>query len=399
MIKDTVCVLGAGYIGLPTASLLASNGFQVTVCDIKEDVVNNINRGETHILEKGLNGLVRQTVDNGRLRASLEVIEADVYIIAVPTPFHKTLTNFKTRTPRPDLSYIESASRTISAIAPDNALIILESTVPVGTTKFVSDLITKQAGRSKGLNFAHCPERVIPGNILYELEHNDRIVGGLTLEATELAANFYRSFVNGTVHETTAATAEMCKLTENAYRDVNIAFANELSMIVAPDVQVKEVIRLANFHPRVNILEPGCGVGGHCISVDPWFIIDQTNGKSQLIHAARNTNIKKEAWVLEKIQREHRKNPNIPIICYGLTYKPNVDDLRESPALNIVNKLASDRMKIYAVEPNIKHIPGLNVIDIETAKTLNALHVVLINHHEFKTISDFSGKYMDFSGQ
>lgn len=397
MNEKSICVVGAGYIGLPTAALLASSGFQVTVCDIKKDVVNTINKGQTHIVEKGLNELVKKSVQNNKLRASSVPIKADVYIISVPTPFHKTLTNIKTGTPKPDLSYIEHATKNISAVAPDNALIILESTVPVGTTALVSELIIKDTGKGKSFNVAHCPERVIPGNIIYELEHNDRIVGGITQAATDIAAEFYRSFVSGEVHKTTASTAEMCKLTENAYRDVNIAFANELSMIIDPDINVHEVIRLANFHPRVNILEPGCGVGGHCISVDPWFIVDQTNGKSHLIHTARNTNITKEAWVIEKIQSEHHNNPNLPIICYGLTYKPNVDDLRESPALNIARRLTSDQINVYVVEPNIKDITGLRMMDFETAKTSMALHIILVKHDQFQNFTDFSGKYLDFS--
>lgn len=392
-----VCVIGAGYIGLPTAALLASSGFNVIVCDIKEEVVNNINKGTTHILEKGLKDLVARTVASGKLRANSEVVEAEVYIIAVPTPFHKNLANIKTGSPKPDLSYIVNASKNISEVAPENALIVLESTVPVGTTKFISDLIMNQTGLSKSLKFAHCPERVIPGNILYELEHNDRIVGGLSHAATERAAAFYRSFVSGKVHKTTAAIAEMSKLTENAYRDVNIAFANELSMIVPSDIDVREVIRLANFHPRVNILEPGCGVGGHCISVDPWFIVDQTNGEAQLIHTARNVNIKKEAWVIEKIQNEHKKYPGLPIICYGLTYKPDVDDLRESPALNIVYELIAKKFDVYVVEPNVRNIVGINLIDVEAVKSLKALHVMLVKHKQFKKVLTFNGSYVDFS--
>ena len=397
MIINQICILGAGYIGLPTAALLASKGFDVTICDIKNDVVELINSGQIHIVEPGLLDLVETSVAAGRLKASLHLVEADVYIIAVPTPFDSKNNNLVTGTPKPDLKFVYQAAQSIATVAQPGSLVILESTSPVGTTRKISSYFSNKRCEKQDFYFAHCPERVLPGNILFELENNDRVVGGLDPASTEIATDFYHSFISGNVHSTSAETAEMCKLVENAYRDVNIAFANEVSMIAHDSIDVAELINLANFHPRVNILKPGCGVGGHCIAVDPWFLVDATDGQSELIHKARQVNDRKTEWVTKKIINEHKKVPTIPIICYGLTYKPDIDDIRESPALKIAIDLMSADLNVFCVEPNLNFVENIKMLEINEAISQTALHVMLVPHKIFSDIKNFNGKYIDFS--
>jgi len=385
-----ICVMGLGYIGLPTASLLATKGFEVVGVDISQEVVDTINQGEIHIVEPDLDVLVKSAVFSGNLSASLEPCEADVFIIAVPTPFKDGGPDHISGK-KPDLSYIESATKKISPYIKPGDLIILESTSPVGTTNEVVAEILKQAGHAVGKNVyvSHCPERVLPGRILIELVENDRVVGGLTPLSAKQVGNFYRLFVSGEIIETDAKTAEMCKLTENSFRDLNIAFANELSMICDNQkINVWELIKLANKHPRVNILQPGTGVGGHCIAVDPWFIVSQDKKNSNLIRKARDVNDAKTKWVINKIKDTVKsynlKTGKIPkIICLGVTFKPNINDLRESRALEVAETLFDEGYDISVVEPNIlshKRIPFLKF-----SEAMNSAEIVciLVKHREF----------------
>ena len=351
--KPSVVMMGLGYIGLPTAALIASRGLKVTGVDIHQNVVDTINKGEIHIIESDLDGLVHKVVKDGFLQASTKPIASDVYLIAVPTPFKG---NYE-----PDLSYVTSAVRNIIPTLEKGALVILESTSPVGTTRKMEKLIFEQRPELKGnIYLAYCPERVLPGNILHELKHNDRAIGGIDEASTQKAIEFYKHFVIGTLHPTNAKTAEMVKLVENASRDNQIAFANELSIICdKAGINVWEMIALANKHPRVNILNPGTGVGGHCIAVDPWFIVSEFPEESPLIKKSRETNTYKTEWVIEKIKNKSLafkiENKRDPIIaCMGLAFKPDIDDLRESPALLVTKRLISNDFEILAVEPNIK---------------------------------------------
>ncbi|MED1610730.1 UDP-N-acetyl-D-mannosamine dehydrogenase [Bacillus paranthracis] len=386
---NTVCVIGLGYIGLPTASLLAAKGFDVVGVDVNKQAVEKINNGEVHIYEPDLDVLVNQTVKEGKLRAAIEPVEADVYIIAVPTPFQENN--------KPDLKFVESATRSIAPYVKKDSLIILESTSPVGTTEKIEKWILEERLDLKNetnLFFAYCPERVLPGKILKELIANDRIVGGLNISSTKKAAEFYRKFVNGAVLESNSRTAEMAKLTENAFRDVNIAFANELSLICDQlNVDVWELIDLANHHPRVNILSPGPGVGGHCIAVDPWFIVDASPEFSKLIRTARNVNNYKPQYVIEQIVKQAGKINNPKIACLGLAFKANIDDLRESPSVEIVKNLADLNIgDVYAVEPNIETLPkeleAKNIILVDTNQAINQADIVvfLVEHEAFKSI-------------
>lgn len=380
---NKICVIGLGYIGLPTASLLGTKGYEVLGVDVSEKVVNTINQGKIHIVEPDLDLLVKSAVNSGNLRASLEPEVADVYIIAVPTPFmadHK-----------PDLSYVESATRHIAPYIKPGNLVILESTSPVGTTQSCVANILKDHGLNidSDVFVAHCPERVLPGRILIELIQNDRIVGGITPAATQKAAQFYREFVSGEVLETDAKTAELSKLTENSFRDVNIAFANELSVICDQEhIDVWELIRLANRHPRVNILQPGPGVGGHCIAVDPWFIIDRAGDNAKLIRAAREVNDAKPHWVIQKVEEKAQKFKRPVIACLGLAFKADVDDLRESPALQITRQLQSqDIGELLICEPNIKEHKDLNLVALDTAISEADIILILVDHKEFKRLT------------
>ncbi|MEI4801148.1 UDP-N-acetyl-D-mannosamine dehydrogenase [Bacillus sp. NPDC077411] len=394
--NEKVCVVGLGYIGLPTASLLATKGFQVYGIDVNTDAVEMINSGKVHIYEPDLDIMVKAAVQSGNLKAGIEPEVADVFILAVPTPFKD---NHK-----PDLTYVEQATKTIAPYVKQGDLVILESTSPVGTTEKVTkwileereDLtITEELNSNKGVFYvSHCPERVLPGHILRELVENDRIIGGINSESTKKTVNFYKKFVKGKILETNARTAEMAKLTENSFRDVNIAFANELSMICDElNINVWELINLANRHPRVNILQPGPGVGGHCIAVDPWFIVDAAPEQAKLIHTARIVNDYKPGYVVDKIREKADKFKNPVIACLGLAFKANIDDLRESPAVEIVEYLAKQQLgEIIVSEPNIQKLPdklselGIELDSIASTISKADIIVLLVDHDSFKDI-------------
>jgi len=380
---SSICVIGLGYIGLPTASMLGTKGYDVTGVDVSPKVVETINRGEIHIVEPDLDLLVKSAVNAGKLKASLEPVKADVYIIAVPTPFKGDHV--------PDLSYVEQASRAIAPYIEPGNLVILESTSPVGSTEGSVAAILAETGLNVGEDVfvAHCPERVLPGRILIELIQNDRIVGGINKKSTRAAADFYKEFVSGAVLETDAKTAELSKLTENSFRDVNIAFANELSMICDREqIDVWELISLANRHPRVDILQPGPGVGGHCIAVDPWFIVNRTPDESKLIKQARLINDAKPDWVINKIIEKASKFKHPTISILGLAFKANVDDLRESPAVEITNKLlALDLGEVLVCEPNINEHKNFKLSSFDESVEQADILVVLVDHNEFKALS------------
>ena len=382
MIDLKVVMMGLGYIGLPTAALIASRGISVLGIDVNQSVVDTINKGRIHIVEPDLDGLVKHVVERGFFKASTAVEVADVYLIAVPTPFKGNH--------EPDLKYVESATRMIIPNLKEGNLFIIESTSPVGTTDKMAKIIFEERPELKGkINIAYCPERVLPGKVIYELENNDRVIGGLDEKSTKLAQDFYRHFVKGELHATNARTAEMCKLVENSSRDVSIAFANELSMICdKAGINVWELINLANKHPRVNILQPGTGVGGHCIAVDPWFIVSDFKKEAVLIKNAREINSYKTNWVIEKIKStalqfelDNKRKPTIALM--GLAFKPDIDDLRESPALLVADTLLDDgEFKLHLVEPNLKESTKYNLVDY---KNINAdIVAYLVAHKEFK---------------
>jgi len=393
-----VVMMGLGYIGLPTAALIASRGIQVQGIDVNQSVVDTINEGKIHIVEPALDGLVKHVVERGFLKASTTVEMADVYLIAVPTPFKGDY--------EPDLKYVESATRMILPNLKEGNLFIIESTSPVGTTDKMAKIIFKQRPELKGkLNIAYCPERVLPGKVIYELEHNDRVIGGLNEESTKAAQNFYRHFVKGELHATNAKTAEMCKLVENSSRDVQIAFANELSMICdKAEINVWELIKLANKHPRVNILQPGTGVGGHCIAVDPYFIVSDFPNESKIISKAREVNNFKSQWCVEKIKNaqlefKHRNKVEPTIAILGLAFKPNIDDLRESPALYIAKEIHKQSKECMIVEPNICDHNFFVLTDLKNAIDLSDIIVVLVKHDEFNSLIVNENKILiDFCG-
>ena len=376
--------MGLGYIGLPTAALLASNGYYVVGMDVSEHAVNTINQGKTHIVEPDLDAFVRSGVAAGRLKASKEPQAGDVYMICVPTPFHEG-----EGIPQPNIDYVLTAAKSIAALIKPNDLIILESTSPVGTTEQVQNVLRDAGVDVDEVHIAYCPERVLPGKIMTELVENDRIVGGVTARATKAVADFYRTFVRGSVLETTAKTAEMCKLTENSYRDVNIAFANELSLICDKEgINVWDLIQLANRHPRVNILQPGAGVGGHCIAVDPWFVVARDEENSRLIKTAREINDYKTDWVIEKIKScsvdvSNQKGVTPKIVCLGLAFKPDIDDLRESPALEIALSLMAQGYYVIAVEPNIETHAVIELEELDNVFNKDAVLAILVKHKEF----------------
>lgn len=382
--KQKICVVGLGYIGLPTAALLASQGHEVSGVDISQHAVDTINSGRIHIVEPDLDAYVHSAVAQGRLHAYTSPQAADVFMICVPTPFHDG-----GAIPQPNVDYVMAATRSIAPFVKPGNLVILESTSPVGTTQMVADELRRAGVDMDAMHVAYCPERVLPGKIMTELVENDRVVGGLTAEAARVVAAFYRGFVRGEVLETDAATAEMCKLTENSFRDVNIAFANELSLICQKaGIDVWKLIALANRHPRVNILQPGAGVGGHCIAVDPWFIVARDPENARLIRTAREVNNYKTHWVIERIKAaaadwmvQHKNAPRI--VCLGLAFKPDIDDLRESPALEVASTLNAQGYDIAAVEPNIEAHESLALISLEDALTEQALLVLLVRHRQF----------------
>ena len=396
--KPTVVMMGLGYIGLPTAALIASKGLNVTGVDISKGVVNTINEGKIHIVEPDLDGLVHHVVKQGYLKASTKPVAADVYLIAVPTPFKGNHV--------PDLTYVESAVKNIIPTLQKGALVILESTSPVGTTHKVQELIFEERPDLKGEIFiAYCPERVLPGNVIYELEQNDRAIGGIDEVSTEKAVWFYKHFVKGELHKTNSQTAEMCKLVENSSRDVQIAFANELSMICdKANINVWELIRLANKHPRVNILQPGTGVGGHCIAVDPWFIVSEFPQESKIIRSAREINNFKTEWAIEKVknaalQFKIENGRDAIIACMGLAFKPNIDDLRESPALHVAEQLETDGFKVLFVEPNLNSHDQFKLTSLTEAKNTCDIMVFLVAHKEFKGLNgQIQMQVLDFCG-
>nr|WP_218958938.1 UDP-N-acetyl-D-mannosamine dehydrogenase [Salinimonas marina] len=400
-INKTVCVVGMGYIGLPTAALLANRGFRVHGVDVNKSAIDTINQGKIHIVEPELDTFVHSAVNSGMLSAHLEPTEADVFLVAVPTPFHHDQLNPVTNSPVPNLDYVKSATKAIAPYVKPGNLVLLESTSPVGTTVMMAEELKAAGVDLSEIHVAHSPERVLPGHIMRELIENDRVVGGIDDKSTRAAADFYRTFVDGEVLETTSKTAEMAKLTENAFRDVNIAFANELSMLCDDEgIDVYELIKLANHHPRVNVLQPGCGVGGHCISVDPWFIVNSANGKAKMVEQARRTNDYKSEWVIEKVKNAALQFKNeqgrAPLIaCMGLAFKPDIDDLRESPALYITQQL-NEYGNVVAVEPNIEAFKGLKCVSEEEADNADLL-VYLVAHKEFKSHA-VSNKTIDFAG-
>ena len=399
--KRKICIMGMGYIGLPTAALLANRGYQVHGVDINQHAIDTINRGEIHIVEPELDTFVRSAVQSGSLVANIEPSEADIFMIAVPTPFHADKINEITNSPIPNIDYVVDATKQIASYIKPGNLILLESTSPVGTTDMMASVLKKEGVDIDSIFIAHSPERVLPGHIMRELIENDRVVGGVNGESTKKAAEFYRTFVEGGVLETTAKTAEMAKLTENSFRDVNIAFANELSILCDDmDIDVRELISLANKHPRVDILNPGCGVGGHCISVDPWFIVDSANGKAKMIEQARRANDYKADWVVEKIKNhafkcEKEEGKRLSIACMGLAFKPDIDDLRESPALYIAQELAKD-IDIKVVEPNIKAYKDLELIELEEGLSMD-ICIYLVAHKQFKGVN-IKENDLDFCG-
>lgn len=396
--KPTVVMMGLGYIGLPTAALIASRGLQVTGVDVRESVVKTINKGQIHIVEPDLDGLVHHVVKEGYLKATTQPVSAEVYLIAVPTPFKNNYV--------PDLSYVGSAVRGLLSTLKKGALVILESTSPVGTTQKMKELILNERPDLVGEIFiAYCPERVLPGNILQELKHNDRAIGGIDEASTQKAIEFYKHFVVGQLHPTNAKTAEMVKLVENASRDNQIAFANELSVICdKAGIDVWDMINLANKHPRVNILKPGTGVGGHCIAVDPWFIVSEFPEESQLIRKSREVNNFKTEWVLEKIKNTalsfKMKQKREPIIaCMGLAFKPDIDDLRESPALYVSENLEKEGFSIFNIEPNLKNDPNRKLTSVAEALEHSDIVAFLVAHSEFRGLNIGKKKIiLDFCG-
>lgn len=382
--KKRVCVIGLGYIGLPTAALLASKGYTVVGMDVSAHAVDTINRGEIHIVEPDLDAYVRSGVAAGRLRAFSEVQPADIYMICVPTPFHEG-----GQVPKPNIDYVLAATASIVPLVKPGDFVILESTSPVGTTEQMKYALEESGVCVDDLHIAYCPERVLPGKIMTELVENDRVVGGVTPKATRTVADFYRNFVQGIVLETDAKTAEMCKLTENSFRDVNIAFANELSLICAKEgINVWDLIKLANHHPRVNILQPGTGVGGHCIAVDPWFIVSRDEENAQIIRTAREVNDYKTKWVIEQIKMavadaKLRIGKQPKVACLGLAFKSDIDDLRESPALEVSEALALQGYDVVAVEPNIESHPDLTLVDLPEALSQCDVIALLVKHKQF----------------
>lgn len=384
MKNKTICVVGLGYIGLPTAALLASNGYQVVGVDISTHAVETINRGLIHIVEPDLDAYVRSAVTAGRLKAFTSPQAGDVYMICVPTPFHEG-----DAIPKPNIDFVLAATRSIANHVKAGDMVILESTSPVGTTQRMAEVLSDAGVDVSSVYIAYCPERVLPGKIMTELVENDRVVGGLTSEATKHVSGFYRTFVKGAVLETNAKTAEMCKLTENSFRDVNIAFANELSLICAKDgINVWDLISLANRHPRVNILQPGAGVGGHCIAVDPWFIVARDPENAKVIRTAREVNNHKTNWVIDQIKIAAaeimaKTGFKVKIACLGLAFKPDIDDLRESPAVHIAQVLLSQQYDVVVVEPNVQQDNRFSLVELDQALKSADIFAVLVKHREF----------------
>lgn len=402
---DRISMIGLGYIGLPTAAVFAAYGTEVLGIDVSQHVVDTINSGKIHIVEPELDGIVHKAVNEGKLRASLTPEEADAFVIAVPTPFKEGY--------EPDLSYIQSAANMIAPVLKKGDLVILESTSPIGATEQLAEWLAEarpdlsfpqQAGEEADVQVAHCPERVLPGHVVRELVENDRIIGGMTDKASEMAVAMYKKVVQGDCVVTNARTAEMCKLTENSSRDVQIAFANELSIICDKfDINVWELISLANRHPRVNILQPGAGVGGHCIAVDPWFIVASAPDEAKIVRAARDGNDAKPFWVLEKgkaalaeamSEDTSRTMADMKVACLGLAFKPDIDDLRESPALQITQEFGKLGCQVLAVEPNVEELPAkladlpVTLTALDTALEEADVICVLVKHAQFTDLGE-----------
>ena len=394
------CFMGLGYIGLPTAIIAAKHGVQITGVDINPKVVELTNQGHLHIIEPGMEEMLQEVVKSGSLKASTTPEESEAYFMVVPTPFKDDH--------EPDTSYVEAATRAVLPLLKEGDLYVIESTSPVGTTEKMAEIIFAERPELKDkIYIAYCPERVLPGNIIYELVHNDRVIGGMNEASTKKAIEFYSQFVKGTLHPTNSRTAEMCKLTENSSRDVQIAFANELSLICdKAGINVWELINLANKHPRVNILQPGSGVGGHCIAVDPYFITSEFPMESKIIGMARQINNYKSFWCAEKVQNEmlkfeleHHRKPTIAMM--GLAFKPNIDDLRESPSKYIVTKVmqSCNNADILVVEPNITEHNVFKLTDYKTAYEKADIVVFLTAHNEFKELTwDDNKVILDFCG-
>ncbi|CAI1736497.1 UDP-glucose 6-dehydrogenase ywqF [Serratia quinivorans] len=399
---NTISVIGLGYIGLPTAAAFASRKKKVVGVDVNQHAVDTINRGAIHIVEPDLDKVVKDAVDGGYLQAVTQPLAADAFLIAVPTPFKGDH--------EPDLAYVEAAAKSLAPVLKKGDLVILESTSPVGATEQMaqwlaearSDLsFPQQAGEAADVNIAYCPERVLPGQVMVELIQNDRVIGGMTPKCSERASALYKIFLEGECVITNSRTAEMCKLTENSFRDVNIAFANELSLICADQgINVWELIRLANRHPRVNILQPGPGVGGHCIAVDPWFIVSQNPQQARLIHTARLVNDGKPLWVVDRVKAAvadclaatDKRASEVKIACFGLAFKPNIDDLRESPAVEVAHLIADWHVgETLVVEPNVEQLPKSLAGHVTLKALPEALQqadviVMLVDHKQFKAI-------------
>lgn len=406
-----ICVFGLGYIGLPTAAMFAHHGANVIGVDVNPHAVETINQGKIHIVEPGLEAIVKQAVDNGKLKASLTPVHSDAYLIAVPTPF-------KGDNHEPDLSYIHAVSKALAPLLEKGDVVILESTSPVGATEKMVEWLAEERPdltfpkyhepeNEADIFVAYCPERVLPGKVVEELISNDRIIGGMTKESTEKAQEVYRIFVEGDLLATNSRTAEMAKLTENASRDVSIAFANELSIISDKlDINVWELIELANHHPRVNILQPGAGVGGHCIAVDPWFIVNQNPEEARIIRAAREINDSKPKWVIEKIIAEVDKlkeqGVETPVVALlGLAFKPNIDDLRESPAVNIAREMLDiGSIEVLLVEPNINKLPKVlefgKLVSLSEALERADVVAILVAHDDFGKVEISRKNVMSF---
>ena len=417
---ETISVIGLGYIGLPTAAMFASRKKKVIGVDVNQRTVDTINKGQIHIIEPDLDMLVHAAVTEGYLRATITPEPADAFLIAVPTPFLPI--DNEGDIPQPNLKYIESAANAIAPVLKKGDLVILESTSPVGTTEKMAEWLAaartdltfpQTQGEKSDIRIAHCPERVLPGHVVRELVENDRVIGGMTTKCSKVAIELYKTFVQGDCVITNARSAEMAKLTENSCRDVQIAFANELSIICDKlDIDVWELISLANRHPRINILQPGPGVGGHCIAVDPWFIVSKTPEQAQLIHTARKVNDAKPHWVIDKVKIAIadflQKNPektakDVTIACYGLAFKANIDDLRESPALDITKAIAKNHVgKVLAIEPNIKILPNclqnVEIMELNKALSISDIHLLLVDHKEFISTKPSKGTIIDTKG-
>ena len=385
MTKKRVSIIGLGYIGLPTAALLANSNFKVLGCDTDHKIVDTINKGKAHFYEPNLDNLLKTGLRKKNLKAYVKPQPADVHLICVPTPL-----SYENDKPIPNINYVIKAFKSILKILNKNDLVILESTCPVGTTEKLRKIFCT-INENFTIKLAYCPERVLPGKTIEELISNDRIVGGINSLSTREAANFYSSFIDGKVLTTNAKTAELSKLVENSFRDVNIAFANELSLICEDKkIDVWELIDLANHHPRVNILSPGVGVGGHCIAVDPWFIVSENKENSKLIQISRTVNDYKPIWVIKKIKDKvkkfinlNKKNPKI--VCLGIAFKKDIDDLRGSPAMFVANELVKNNYDVVVVEPNILEVKGLQLVDIEFAIRNGDIFIYLVDHSQFNS--------------